>query len=186
MDRVLLCTLVGSLALNVWLGTDAYHRRAQRLEQERRAIGVTIGAIMPPLEVEQLGNGKQTIAFDSSLPTVLYVHVSTCGWCRRNWENTKALMAKKDRYQFVLLSLDTEHSTMDRYIQEIGLEGPHYYRPTESTSEAYNLGTTPMTMVIEPGGRLSRAWPGAYSSKYKTDIETFFDVTLPGLAEVAR
>jgi len=48
---------------------------------------------------------------------------------------------------------------------------------------AYQLGSTPETIVVSPDNKVMRVWHGAYENGVKQEIEKFLQVHLPGCCE---
>ena len=64
-----------------------------------------------------------------------------------------------------------------------GLEGSGL---SPETLKTYKLGSTPQTIVISPEGKVLQDWVGAYVGDQKSQVEAFFQVTLPGLRELPK
>ena len=45
-------------------------------------------------------------------------------------------------------------------------------------SEAYKLNLTPITMVIDSNGQISKIWPGAFNESSKTQVEKYFGISV--------
>jgi hypothetical protein len=120
---------------------------------------------------------------ETNQATVLYVFTPTCIWCARNLNNLKTLLANdSDHYRFSALSLSEEG--VPHYVAKNALGIPVYSGLSPEMLKTYKLGSTPQTIVISPEGRVLQNWVGAYESSQKTQVETFFHTTLPGLIPV--
>ena len=175
--RLLLAVLAGSVLLNVAL--------AHRLRQWNRLFAASpdamlqTGTILPPFQADDLLGNKHTVAYDQpSKPTVLYVFTPPCGWCLRNMDSFKALIAQKgSEYRFIGVSLSKEG--LKEYVASHGLEFPVYSGLPSETQKTYKMGGTPQTIVISPQGRVVKNWMGAYVGTQKSDVENFFHISLP-------
>lgn len=181
-DPILLTLLLLSLIGNVTLGLERY--RAHRVE----AIAARdFGALPPgtpaaPFVAERLGGGTETIRFDAGVTTVLYFHVSTCGWCRRNMANIRQLAASIPPHsRLVLIALDKNPEEAEAVANEMAVDLPHYFRPADESLQSYRVSGTPSTVVVSPAGKVLATFSGAYTGSRKEGIERMFGVTLPGI-----
>ena len=177
---VLLAMLVVSVALNVLLA----RRVRQYTGAENAALAerlLKVGTSVPPITAKRLGGVSETISYsDSHQPTVLYVYTPQCVWCTRNLENLKTLIKeKRGEYRFIGISLTDEG--VEKYVAEIGLDIPVYIGLSAETRKAYKMGSTPETIAISPDGKVVQVWAGAYVGEPKSQVESFFHVTLPGI-----
>jgi len=140
-----------------------------------------VGVPAPPLKLHDLaGKAVELSASRPGKMTVLYLFSPQCGWCRRNGPNMKALAkGAGGRYDFVPISLTPDGVT--EYVAELGIAGTVYTDPTPETRNAYGLGSTPQTIVVDSNGRIAKNWPGAYTGKLLLEVSSALDVKLPGL-----
>jgi peroxiredoxin len=140
-----------------------------------------VGTTVPPITAKRLG-GQQDVIFyqGTAQTTVLYIFTPPCSWCARNMDNLKTLISKESgRYRFIGLSLS--ENGLAEYIAKNDLKLPVYSGLSSEGRAAYKLGGTPQTIVVSPEGRVVQNWMGAYVGDQKSQIEAFFDVTLPGI-----
>jgi len=170
--------LVAAVALNVVLARKV-HSLAR--SQTPQLSGLEVGAIVPPITAKRADGKIETIAYSSSdRPTVLYVFTPSCIWCERNLDNIKQLAKLKDEeYRFVGLSLSDR--ALSSYLATTGLALPTYTNLSKDAVEAYKLHGTPQTIVVSPQGRVIQNWMGAYIGDKKSQVESFFGVSLPGI-----
>jgi peroxiredoxin len=144
--------------------------------------GLQVGATVSPIKAHALDGQPDVIAYgEADRPVVLYVFTPQCSWCARNLANLKALLAhEQGTYRFVGLSL-TDKEVKD-YASKNGLDFPVYFNPTEEAMREYKLGGTPQTIVISRDGKVLKNWVGAYTGQQQTEVEQFFQLSLPGLA----
>jgi peroxiredoxin len=178
--------LMVSVTLNVLLG-----HRLQTLNRARSArraeLLLKIGTTVPPILAKRLGAPhEEVISYQGvNQPTVLYVFTPPCSWCERNLDNFRTLFEEeRGQYRFIALSLSKEG--LAEYVTRNELKLSVYSGVSTETKEAYKLGGTPQTIVISPDGRVLQNWMGAYVGEQKTQVETFFRVTLPGLRELPK
>ncbi len=111
--------------------------------------------------------------------TVLYIVSPACVWCERNVANVRALAAQsRKEFRFIGIAVKPFESGME---QNLGF--PMFAGPSDETSRRLSLkGPTPTTIVVSPQGLVQKAWVGAYQAGLQREIETFFNVRLPGLS----
>jgi peroxiredoxin len=176
--------LVCSVAINVAL--------AYRLNQFNKRFGAAkvdslkSGVSVLPFQVRDRDGQSQMLTYDAvSTPTVLYVFTPPCSWCARNMDNFKTLVGKAGaQYRFVGLSLSDQG--LPEYVAKNELQLPVYSGLSDETKKAYKFGGTPQTLVISPEGKVLQNWMGAYVGPQKSEVETFFHVSLPGLKQDAK
>ena len=170
--------LIASLSLNILLG-----RRLRQLAilLPSQQSPLEVGVAVPPIVAKGLDGRDQTITYiGSGRLTVLYVFTPQCAWCARNLDNLKALLKSKGAQErFVGLSLS--QPGLADYVRANELTIPVLTALSADTIRAYRLGATPQTLVISPEGRVLENWRGAWINKQKSDIEVFFNVSLPGI-----
>lgn len=168
-----LAMLVGSVIVNAALATEL--RDARRTSDRRIAAGTDV----PPIAGRTAAGDAVTLSYRGELPTVLYYFSPTCGWCERNWDNVRALMAAtRGRFRVVGLSNANQAAA---HLRARGVEIDLLTGFGEATVASYHLGGTPQTIVVGSDGRVARAWTGAYTGRLSSEIEAYFGVRLPGL-----
>jgi peroxiredoxin len=169
-----------SLALNLALAWRV-NRLSRALSPAAPVTPVEAGATVSPARVRNMEGEQVLIAYDKiQKPVVLYVFTPQCAWCAHNLANFQSLVSqKRDSYQFVGLSLNEQ--SLREYVVRNRLDLPVYLAPAEETRLEYGLGNTPQTIVISPGGKVTRTWVGAYGGEKQAEVEKFFGVKLPGL-----
>lgn len=186
-DPVLLALLVGSLGLNVHLGT-----RLRRVGSPTPLPSVTtpIGHPVPPFSATRVRGGVEAISFAVDKPTVLYYFTPNCRWCRKNTANIKALAAMRSSdFRFIGIaepekdSLDSGLADVGAYIAREGIGFPVYMDMPEPIRKACGFEGTPTTVVVSPKGVVERYWGGAYNDRIRVQVEDYFRITLPGLAQ---
>jgi peroxiredoxin len=178
---VVLFTLALSVILNVLLAHTV--RDLGRWQTERRGVGLLVkGTVAPPLVVKRLDGQQAVVSYqDQDQPTVLYVFTPSCPWCTRNLGNLRALVAQENKeYHFVGLALSEEG--LAEYVAKSGLNFPVYSALSPEARAAYKLSVTPQTIVVSRDGHILQNWPGAYVGRQKSEVEAFFNVSLPGIA----
>lgn len=172
--------LVASVALNVMLALRV--RELTGMQNALRAgRELEVGTAVPPITARRVDGGSETITYaDSARPTVLYVFTPQCIWCARNLDNLKTLVEQKGKdYRFIGISLSREG--LEKYVADHQLTFPIYTDIPKEAGEAYKMGGTPQTVVISPQGKVLQNWPGAYAGDQKSQVEKYFDITLPGI-----
>ncbi|HLM55533.1 MAG TPA: hypothetical protein VK422_05350 [Pyrinomonadaceae bacterium] len=172
----LLCV---SVILNLVLASQVIRlgRAPKGLTTEAR---LEVGAAAPAIAARTL-RGEPVSVGGNDLPLILYVFTPRCVWCARNLDNAKALAAAtKGRYNFVALSLEDEG--VEDYVARHAI-GFTVYRGVSAESRAgYLLGRTPQTIAVSAAGRVEKNWVGAYGPEIESQVEAYFQTTLPGLS----
>lgn len=166
--------LAVSVAINV---LQAIRLRATSEEgQAPNHVGETVA----PFTVVDRSAKQVEVRFDTGRPTVLYYFAPTCGWCERNWDNVRELArASAGRYRVVAI---TKENSIDEFLRTHDLPFEVYGGAPEQTRRALSLTGTPVTVVVSPQGRVSHEWAGAFSHTSQQEIQSLFDVHLPGLS----
>ncbi len=181
-EVILTCLLLGSLATNLFLS-----RKVTYLQSVVFAIK-NEGRLVPGTEVprlEGLDADGEVLAIDYDLnraPTLVYVFSPECGWCRRNEASFNTLLrAVENDYRVVGISTTPDH--VKEYLVSHGYRFPTIAQLPAGTIEKYKLGGTPQTLLISPEAKVIKSWMGAYSQDVKADLEHYFKIELPTIAE---
>src|SRR5438093_8053020 len=89
VDVVVLFLLTVSLGLNLVLGLGAYARYEKAAEASRKAAGLKEGSSVADFVARRIGGDKEVVRRGKDVPTILYFHSSSCGWCERNLPNLR-------------------------------------------------------------------------------------------------
>src|SRR5258708_29773685 len=183
-DRFALALLAGFLSLNVSLGRN-YRTDARGAAS---SVGVPAGMRLPPLVAKGLDGGPRAIRYDADgRTTVVYVFSPKCVWCTKNLANIKTLIAERRReYHFIGVATSGTAEDLTAYLAREQLDFEVVRDVAPETKSAYRLSGTPQTIAIDRKGTVLRSWPGAYSGSAATEIEQFFRIRLPGLADDDR
>jgi peroxiredoxin len=192
-EWVTLALLAISLTENLVLGVGVLRLSGRGTAQgvppgvgaaDSRPAAAKVGKTVPPLDAQRLKGPREQVDFvREKRATLLYVFTPKCGWCAKNLENLKTLIAgATTSHNVIALSMDPD---VGDYVQRVNLKIPIYVNPSQKMFEPYGLGPTPLTLVIGPGGKVIKSWVGAYSGEMKKDVESYFGVELPGLVSQA-
>ena len=140
------------------------------------------GTKAPPLTVTTLADRTVTIPFtQGTMGTVVYFFSPTCPWCTKNAPSIEALnKAVGGRYAVVAVAEAAEKELVQKQLAAKPTSIPVYLVP-KATQRAYLLRTLPTTLVIDRAGVVLRAWPGAYAGARQSEVEQYFETTLPAL-----
>jgi hypothetical protein len=90
-----------------------------------------------------------------------------------------------EEYQFIGVSLNSNQ--LVEHLERVNLPFPVYHSPPLEISRTYRFSRTPQTLVVSPKGQIIKSWSGAYGNLYgknmQSEIEGFFQVKLPGIAQ---
>ena len=178
-EYLVLVLLVVSVSLNVAL--------AHKLRQVGPTRGLAAepplqpGTAVPPFGAVDLKGQAQLVVYgEVSRPTVLYIFTPSCSWCARNLDNFRELTSRRGtQYRFIGVSLSKDG--LQEYVSSQGLNIPVVHGLSDETVKKYKLGGTPQTIVVSPDGQLMKDWVGAFVGPQKSEIESFFHVSLPGI-----
>jgi hypothetical protein len=145
------------------------------------------GDVVPDLELEDPNGAQVRISYAASgLPTMLYVLSPACIWCERNTDAINTLADSiAGRYRAIALSIS---SAKDVAALRPRLKLPIYTGIDDQAAKAYRLRSTPATLIIGTDNKIIRVWSGAFAGQVKTELEQFFDVSLPNVdvSQVAK
>jgi len=173
--------LIASVVLNVLLAYRV-QRQDSAIVAKRAENMLNVGVSVPPIPAKHWGDDRQeVISFsNTNRPTVLYIFTPPCSWCKRNNDNFNALVTQKSgQYRFIGLSLSKDG--LGEYLATHHLTIPIFADLSKETIAAYKFGGTPQTLVISPAGMVVKNWKGAYTGGQESEVESFFQVKLPGL-----
>lgn len=174
-----LALLVASVSMNVIL--------AHKLRQVKPVARMTAepplqsGVTVPPFDAIDLRGQSRRVAYSEvSQPTVLYIFTPSCSWCARNLDNLRELTSRRSsEYRFIGVSLTKDG--LNEYVTAQGLKIPILHGLSDEIRKTYKLGATPQTIVVSPNGEVMKDWVGAFGGPQKSDIESYFRITLPGV-----
>jgi peroxiredoxin len=177
--------LLVSVSLNVVLARRVWsftHLRSNRADERLLKVGTSV----PPIAARHLDGQPGVISYQGAeQSTVLYIFTPPCSWCARNVDNLKTLL-DKERGQYHFIGLSLSENTLAEYVAKNDLKLPVYSGLSPETLKTYKLGSTPQTIVISPEGKVLQDWVGAYVGDQKSQVETFFHISLPGLRELPK
>jgi peroxiredoxin len=157
------------------------------LKSEMKAAGeLKPGEYVPPLQVNDIEGNPFSVEYTADAPaTVIYVFTPDCIWCTRNAENIKALASQAGTgYRFIGLSLSKKN--LKEYVSQQGFTFPVYTEVKAEIGDAYKLAGTPRTIVISNEGKIIKSWFGAYINDTEKEVESFFNIALPGIVEADK
>jgi peroxiredoxin len=176
--------LIISVGLNVVLGREVKNLRvlSRLLQLKIRTPALVPGSQAPSFSAKEMDGKPAVLNYSQEAgPTVLYIFTPECHWCGQNLENIRFLASnKKAKYRFIGVSLTSDK--LEEYLSRNGLPFHVYHSPPDEVSVAYGLTSTPSTIVVSSDGKILQYWRGAYSQDLKAEIESFFQLHLPGLA----
>ncbi len=170
LDGVLMAILIGSLGINVYLGTRA------RPAAPSRPDLLPAGSKAPMLEGTNGMGSKVAVNISDARPTVLYVFSPTCHWCERNVDNIKTIVKTRRDLRVIGINLgpklDIATSKQQPFDEIID--------PAGATVRAYHFSATPSTVLFRDGV-ITNAWSGAYAGPVADEISRVLAVSPPRL-----
>jgi hypothetical protein len=176
---VLLTVLALSLSLNVALGWRIKRSSISSIPQQ------PTGMHLPLLSVKNLAGIREIVPCTGLQDTVIYVFRPKCPWCLRNHQSILSLFqARKNSARFLGVVLDTEGVPLNVISQMVPF--PVFTDPSDETKSILKLNVTPQTFVISRSGVVMKNWPGAYQGLVKRELENYFSISLPGVAQALQ
>lgn len=114
---------------------------------------------MPPITAQDITGQNITIRFDEiERPTLLYVFSPSCGWCKKNEDNIKAL-ASQTGNTIRIIGISLSPDGLDEYVAN-RFPPVKVIKPDVRTITAYKLSGTPETILVSSEGVVLRVWKG--------------------------
>jgi hypothetical protein len=159
---VWLCWIAGAFLVLLSVHLSARNRElVLRIEGIHRSIGLSVGAVAPPLV--GMGRGGQSITVDSKgeeLPVLVMVFSPRCPVVAENWSNWKTLISAQRGHGGRIVAIDVTGSSDPEYLASRGIEAiPVLLWVTPETALAYGFRFTPQTLVVR-GGTVLGGWTG--------------------------
>lgn len=143
------------------------------------------GAKVAPFAVKDTKGNMITITYnEEQKSTVLYFFSSSCTWCSYNIDNIRHLETRiKDKYRLIGISLDDNN--VEKYSLKHSLKFPIFTGElTPDMQDMYGLIQVPQTIIITSDSKLEKSWRGAYHGRIRDEVEKYFNIVLPGIAEI--
>jgi hypothetical protein len=171
-----------SLASNLYLAYTIQNLANNSTAKFPARAPLGVGVSAPDITAKNLAGIDEKISLkEGDKPTIIYVFSPSCIWCDRNQENLKTILAsKRSTHRIIGLSLVSEG--VKEYVAKHNFDFPVYITPTPDTVRAYNLGSTPQTIVISGSGKVEQNWEGAFVGDTKSTVEKYFGISLPGIS----
>lgn len=119
----------------------------------------TPGMRLPPITAQDITGQNITIRFDEiERPTLLYVFSPSCGWCKKNEDNIKAL-ASQTGNTIRIIGISLSPDGLDEYVAN-RFPPVKVIKPDVRTITAYKLSGTPETILVSSEGVVLRVWKG--------------------------
>lgn len=173
--------LAVALSVNLFLGWQIHSIKRTIAHADDVSSAAKVGMMLSPISVMDLDGKKVKIDFSETAPTVLYVMSPSCRWCSRNLANIRKLAASESG-QFRLIGLAVGDPSLKPYVESVSMGFPVYSISSYEAVANVQLGATPQTLVVEPGGKVVKNWVGAFDNQQRADVEAFFHTQLPGLS----
>lgn len=182
-DFIFLFTLlIISLTVNLFLWWQYQKQRAALISRSNIRQAKS-GEVIQSISGSNLAGNNEIITFsESDKPTVLYIFTPSCSWCNKNLESINTLIKLRgSSYRFIGLSLSKED--LQAYVSKNNISFPVYVDLSQENIQTLGLGYTPQTIIINPDGKLIKNWVGAYGDTIKSELETYFNIRLPGIID---
>lgn len=172
--------LTCSVILNVLLAKKINRlvNRPTSVQGDARPLTNTV---LPALQAKTVEGASVRFEYGpSELPTIIYVLSPNCDWCEKNKPNLEVLAESiANRYRFVAVS--TISNGLKEYLESARLRFQVYTDIPDTIFSAYQMGVTPLTIIVSPEGIVLEAWQGAYVEPLKSHVESYLGIHLPGV-----
>ncbi len=168
--------LMTSVSLNVLLA----HKMSALSHGKINSDGLKIGTRLPSLVGQDPKGTLQVVDYSKvKTPTILYVFTPQCGFCKKNIDNLRALIANDGpTYRLVGVSLTSED--LQPYLASQKLSFPVLTEVSPQLRKIYRFDATPTTILISSEGKVQKVWTGTYIDSIRTDIDRELGISLPG------
>lgn len=159
---------------------------ARVVRQQEIIVGLTPPPVLPvgksvgPVEATTLDGRPVTLATTSRVGRLYYVYSASCGWCVKNAENMRVVIDAARARGFEVYALALSATDAATFLESHRTRAD-ILLPTAATREGYHLGGTPQTLLISADGKVLKNWRGAFVGKTAEEVESYFQITLPGL-----
>ncbi len=129
-----------------------------------------VGLTLPPVEGTAPGGLRTTMPYEKGgKKTVLFVFSPSCHVCTQNWANWTSVANLADPHSTRLVYLNILQGGSDESFRQYAMNSV-LIEADPKTIEAYNLRYTPETILINPEGRILRAWIGFLDQRALAEI----------------
>lgn len=174
--QTMLALLIASVVTNVALAQKV---RAGSVAKPSR---LAVGQPMRPFIAKTVNGQPVEVNYGDGRPAILYYFSATCGWCERNWANVKAVAEHVSRrYRFIAVATSPEAGAI---LTKHGISVEVVTGLDRAALTEYHFSGTPSTVVIA-NGKVVKTWEGAWTGNLVREVESFFEVRLPGLTQRA-
>lgn len=153
-----------SVAFNILLVFRLREAGASR--PGKTAAGPALGATLPSFVVRG-GSASVTIPPNGE-PAILYWFSMKCPWSVRNQSNAETLArASAGKYRFVAVAPGGEGASRIAKANKWAFD---VYEVDDKVRKAWNLKSTPVTIMVDKTGSVTKIWRGAYSPEFGKDL----------------
>jgi peroxiredoxin len=178
---VLLCVLVLSLGLNVYLW------RATRGSPQSTGVGsVSLGGTVSGFSATDLLGRDVKVTWHGAPDTILYYFSPDCVWCKRNAQAIRSLHDKaQGKYRFIAVS--PKQDGFETFAKATGIPSDMVlFNPAKELHRQLGLQATPDTFVIDGSGVLKAHWTGAYEGTTRDEILSYFNLSTADMSLVDK
>lgn len=169
------------IVVNVIVLKQNWDLKAFIKERSRRPSDLRVGVTLPPLTGTDL-SGKEVIVNygQDRRKTLLLSFAPDCDGCEANMPNWLALLNGVDGSSVRVFAVALIPGGVEEYVKKHSLTSITVIEDVARESRvAYNLTTTPQTILIDPEGRVERIWTGILQGNKQAEVEQLLNVKLP-------
>ena len=181
---LLFLALAVTLAVvNILLLKQNYELKALLGKYPTEAAELKPGTALRPLEGLDAEGTKLIIGYgQDNRKTLLLSFIPGCEACEKNMPYWKAIIKDLDKnaYRLVGVSLITETSLIKEFTSRYELNDlPIIATLNSDCREAYQLKSTPQTILISADGRVENVWTGIIEGEKRKQVESSLGIKLP-------
>ena len=125
--------------------------------------------------IDLLGGGRYDPAQRSNKPLLVYWWASTCPFCALQSPHMQTLWREHgQRFQFLGLSIDRTPQAAQQYLQSRGYGFPSGWASREWRTQFPKPRGLPITLVLDPAGKVLAAERGQMFPEDVADLKRFF------------
>lgn len=176
-NRILLALVGLLMVVNVLLIVQNLSLRSRIVPQPVEFLGA--GDAVPPLEGWSLAEDSIKLDYASgTTPTVLLFLSPSCRFCEEllpNWQNMIGTAQANGMRVTAVVRAEESRQAVAEYLKRWEVPSLDIIFAPPETIAAYGFHATPITMVVDPGGRVQHNWIGAWNADQAAEVEEYFD-----------
>ncbi len=171
LDRVAWAGLAVTIVVNGLQGGRILWLE-KALESPTANATLVEGMAAPPLEARDAAGRIIRIDYhEGPNPTLVYLFLPGCVWCRRNMRSIDAL-ARQTEGRVRTLAVSLSPDGLEEFRSRSGWTFPAY-AAEPATAKAYRTAT-PTTILVAKSGAIMKVWTGVYAGSTREAVARLF------------